>query len=122
MTLKNTAVQGMTVIVDVSSVAPPGTVASTIAVASPTITTCRAEAKLLHVDGNQVTVSAITVPSAGATIADAGPYTVPLNSTAVKSKAEGIEVLRVDDISDTIDATPKIPGNPPTDYPVSFID
>jgi hypothetical protein len=123
MALKEIAVAGMTVTVDQTTAtppAPPPAIAATIVVAPPTGTKVKAEAKLVHRDGDEITVSAITAPGAGATIADPGPYTVPMNATATKTKAEGVEVLRLDDLSDTINATPKVPGSPPVDYPVSF--
>lgn len=119
MALLPIAVQGMAVIVDPTSPSPAGAVVATIVAAAPTGTKCRASA-LMHRDGDQITVTAITVPSAGATIADPGPYTVPLNATAVKSKAQGLVVLRTGDVSDVIEATPQIPGSPPSEYPVSF--
>ena len=121
MTLKNVAVQGMTVIVDQSTVIPPGfPVVATIVVVPPTGTKVKATSKLVHRDGDEITVTAITVPSAGATIPDPGPHTVELENTATKTKAEGIEVLVLGDHSETVSATPKIPGSPPVDYPVSF--
>ncbi len=120
MTLKLIAVQDMTVTVDATTVIPPGIVVCSIMVAPPTGTKNKAESKLIHRDGDQITVTAITVPAVGATIPDPGPYTVPLNAIATKTKAEGIEVLRLDDQSDTINATPQIPGTPPVNYPVSF--
>lgn len=122
MTLALIEVQGATVIVDQTTVVPPVTpVVATIVVVPPTGVKVKAEVKLVHRDGDQITVSAITVPAAGATIPDPGPYTVALNKTVVKTKAEGIEVLVVGDQSDTINATPQIPGTPsPTPYPVSF--
>lgn len=74
----------------------------------------------IYVDGDQITVSAITVPTAGATTPDPGPYTVALNASATKVKCGGIAVLREGDISDEITANPQIPGSPPTPYPVVF--
>jgi hypothetical protein len=71
-------------------------------------------------DGFGLIVSAITYPSAGATIPDPVPYNVSFSATAVKTKADGTLVLRVDDETATINATPQIPGSPPTPYPVSF--
>lgn len=119
MSTKLIAVQGMTVTIDPSTVAT-----ATIVVLPPTGTKVKVEGKLTHRDGDQITVSVITVPSAGATIPDPGPYTVPINKTVLKVKAEGIEVLVLDDVSDTINAIPKIPGSPPgsppVDHPVSF--
>jgi len=123
MALKLIAVQGMTVVTDPTTTIPPlfPNVVATIVVAPPTGVKVKAEAKLVHRDGDQITVSAITVPAAGATTPDPGPYTVKLEATAVKDKAEGVEVLRQDDQSEVISATPKIPTTPtPTEYPVSF--
>lgn len=120
MTLNLVAVQGMTVIVDQSTVTPPGVVVATVVPDPPTGTKCKGEGKLVHRDGDTITVSSITVPSAGATIPDPGPYTVQMEAVSVKTKAEGIEVLVLGDQSETINATPQIPGSPPTDYPVSF--
>jgi hypothetical protein len=74
----------------------------------------------IYQDGLQISVSAITYPSAGATIPDPGPYVVAMNAEAQKVKLENKLVLRVDDLSDTISATPQIPGSPPVDYPISF--
>lgn len=71
-------------------------------------------------DGFTIAVSGITYPSAGATTPDPTTYTVALNSTATKNKAEGSLVLLEGDESDTIDAVPVIPGSPPTSYNVSF--
>jgi hypothetical protein len=132
MVAKLAAVQGMTVEIDQSSAVPPSPdppppppiipagIQATIVVSAPTGTKVKAEAKLVHRDGDSITVSGITVPSAGATTPDAGPYTVSLNATVTKTKAEGVKVLRVEDISDTINAVPIIPGSPPVNYPVAF--
>jgi hypothetical protein len=119
MALELVAVEGMTVIVDPTSPSPPGAVVATITVNPATGTKVSAGA-LVHRDGDQISVSAITVPSAGATTPDPGPYVVALNATATKTKAEGTEVLRQDDVSDVINAVPVIPGSPPVNYPVSF--
>jgi hypothetical protein len=108
-------------LVDQTTAVPPTTpVLATIAGPVATGTKVKAGAVVLR-DGDEITVTAITVPAAGATIPDPGPYTVAMVATATKSKAEGIEVLREGDLSDTVSATPQIPGTPdPTDYPVSF--
>lgn len=73
-------------------------------------------------DGFNVQVTAITYPSAGATIPDPGPYTVPLNSSATKVSAEGSNICLEGDLSDAISTTtlPQVPGSPPVSYPVSF--
>jgi hypothetical protein len=114
MSLILSAVEGMNVVTN------PSTVTAVMAVAAPTGTKCKATATM-HRDGDTVTVTAITVPSASATIPDPGPYTVGFIATAAKCKAEGVLVLRQGDESETINATPQIPGSPdPVDYPVSF--
>lgn len=71
-------------------------------------------------DGYQVLVSAITYPSAGATIPDPGPYPASFSSTASKVKADGKLVLLEGDKTATINATPQIPGTPPSPNPISF--
>ncbi|MBV6340981.1 hypothetical protein [Candidatus Magnetobacterium casense] len=120
MPLKEVAVQGMTVTVDQTSVIPAVTpLVATILVNPPTGTKVTATA-LVHRQDDTVTVSAITVPAAGATIPDPGPYTKKIVAAATKTKAEGKLVARLDDLTETFSATPKIPGAPPTDYPVTF--
>jgi hypothetical protein len=120
MSLEFEAVQGMVVTVDQTTVLPAVTpLVATIVISPPTAIKVNVAA-LVYRDGDQITVSAITVPSAGATIPDPGPYLVAMEATAIKTKAEGIEVLREGDLSEQIDATPQVPGSPPVDYPVSF--
>jgi hypothetical protein len=114
MALKNVAVQGMTLLLS------DPTVVATVSIVDPPSSKVKAETKGVYRDGAQVSVSAITVPSAGATVPDPGPYVVPLNATAAKVRAESDLVLRIDDESDTINAVPQIPGTPPVAYPVSF--
>ena len=123
-------VEGMTVIVDQSTASPPtppppppppvvpAGIQATIVVLPPTGTKAKGENKLVHRDGDQITVTNITVPAVGATTPDPGPYTVALNATATKTKAENKEVLREGDQSNTINASPVIPGTGP--YNVSF--
>lgn len=114
------AVAGMTAIVDSSTVSPPGTVVCVIVNDPPTGTKVKASTALVYRDGDTSKVSAITVPGAGATIPDPGPYTATWQSTAIKAKAEGKEVLLEGDKTTVINAVPQIPGTPPTNYPVSF--
>ena len=71
-------------------------------------------------DGHGLMASAITDPGAGATIPDAGPYSVSFTATATKVKADGSLVLRTDDETGTINAFPQIPGSPPIPFPVTF--
>ena len=68
--------------------------------------------------GTQGIVTNIT--SNGATIPDIGPYTLTIKSTVKKVKAERKLVLLEGDQSDKVTATPQIPENPPTNYPVTF--
>lgn len=74
-----------------------------------------------HTDGLVATVTNITVPDAGATIADPGPYDATFIATSVKNFTQLLKLLREGDQSTQIDATPQIPGSPPTPYPVSFV-
>ena len=82
--------------------------------------TCKAEGNGMLKDGYQISVSNITVPSAGATIPDPGPYVVGFITSATKVKADGTLVLLVNDKTEIINAVPQIPGSPPTPYPVTF--
>lgn len=108
------AVDGATFVPDdplvVCTIAPSGV---------PSIT-CKAENKGMLKDAYQVLVSAITYPSAGATIPDPGPYPAAFTAGATKVKADGTLVLLQDDLTGTINATPQIPGSPPTPNPISF--
>jgi hypothetical protein len=133
MTLELIAVQGMSVIIDQNTVVPPtppppppppvipsGVIAS-IVVLPPTETKNRGENKLYHRDEDQIQVSNITVPAVNATIADTTVYTKKLLATALFDHADDDKlVLREGDHSEVINATPKIPGSPPTPYPVAF--
>jgi len=115
MALIDMAVIGMALIPN-----DPLVVCTIVVVGLPSIR-LKADNLGVYLDGTIVAVTAITVPSAGATIPDPGPYNVPLNATAVRTKSESTLVLRKGDESDIINATPQIPGSPsPTPYPVSF--
>jgi len=81
---------------------------------------CKAETKGILKDGYNIIVSAITVPSAGASIPDPASYPVAFSTTATKVKADGTLVLLEGDLTPTINAVPQIPGSPPTPYPVAF--
>lgn len=94
-------------------------VVATIVLQPATTTKCRAGGRI-YVDGDTVIATNITVPSAGATIPDPGPYVVAWIASATKTRAEGSTVVRVDDKTGVVNATPQIPGTPPVDYPVSF--
>ncbi|MBW2673581.1 MAG: hypothetical protein JRD89_09245 [Deltaproteobacteria bacterium] len=117
--LKEVAVTGMTVVVDQTTVDPPGTVTATIVVNPPTGTKCKAENKLIYREGDTITVTLIS--HSLASIPFPGPVTGTWEATAEKTKAEGKLVLRVDDLTDEIEATPQQPSTPdPIDYPISF--
>lgn len=99
----------------ITGVSPTGTVADT---GTPSVK-CKAGSGMLK-HGYGISVTAITDPGAGATIPDPGPYTASYSATATKVKADGTLVLRLDDETGVINATPQIPGSPPTNYPVAF--
>lgn len=108
------AVDGATFLQDdpnvVCTITPTGTPSAT----------SKAENKGILKDGYQVSVSNITVPSAGATIPDPGPYVVGFITGATKVKADGTLVLLEGDLTPTINAIPQIPGSPNTPYPIAF--
>jgi hypothetical protein len=103
-------------IVTIVGVSPQGTVAD---VSLPS-TKVLAEGSGVLLDGHQIQVSGITDPGAGATIPDPGPYTTSFAAVATKTKISGSVVLRVDDETGIVNATPQIPGSPPVPFPVSF--
>ena len=93
----------------------------TIAIIGSPSEKTKAEGKYVYLDNTIIRVTNITVPTAGATVPDPGPYDVPLNATTIKNKSENKYILRKNDESDTINAIPKIPRDgPDTPYPVSF--
>lgn len=96
------------------------TVQATISLIGVPSLKVRAESKGVCKDGFSLVVSAIKVPSVGATTPDPVPYTVSFSATSTKNKVEGSFPLRVDDETSTINANPIIPGTPPAPYPVSF--
>lgn len=114
MALKEVAVQGFS-----HSISDSTVVATVVPTGVPSIK-CKAGGSGICKDGFGMSVSAITVPSAGAVTPDPGPYLPKFSATATKVKADGVLVLRKDDETDAVNATPYIPGSPPTPYPVSF--
>jgi hypothetical protein len=96
------------------------TVQATVTITGTPSAKCKAGGQGICKDEFSATVSAITVPSEGATIPDPGPYNVTFSATAEKVKADGSFVLRVGDETGDISATPQIPGTPPVSYPVTF--
>ena len=104
---------------------PPGTVVATITIAGAPSIKSKAGGKGVYLDGLQLQITNITAPSAGATLPD--PASVPplfypavLSASALKVKADNKLVLRVNDVTSVISATPLIPGSPPVNYPVTF--
>jgi hypothetical protein len=67
-----------------------------------------------------LTVSAVTCNVAGATTPDPVVHTATFQATAIKCKADGSLVLRINDKTAIISASPSIPGSPPVPYPVTF--
>lgn len=113
-TAKFIAVEGATLLQDdttvVCTITPTGTPSNT----------CKVEGNGMLKDGYTVSVSNITVPSAGATIPDPGPYVVAFESTATTVKADGTLVLLENDKTVIINAIPQMPGSPNVPYPVAF--
>ena len=112
--MKLIAVDGFTY-----SISNPVVQATVVLTGVPSLT-CKASNKGICKDGFQAIVSAVMAPSAGATIPDPGPYNVSFSSSAQKVKADGTLVLLQGDKTGTVNATPQIPGTPPTPFPVSF--
>jgi len=80
----------------------------------------KCQGKHIYWDGLQVQVSGVTAPGAGATIPDPAVYFGNFQATCQKVKHLSELVLRVDDETNQITATPQIPGTPPTPYPTTF--
>lgn len=72
----------------------------------------------IWLDQHKLILTAIT--NSTATIADPGPYTLTFTANSEKVKSEGKFVLRVGDSTDSIVATPSIPGSSPTPSPVTI--
>lgn len=109
----NIAVEGMTLVID------DPTVSGVITITGSASLKVKASGSV-YKNGLGITVSGITAPSAGATIPDPAPKNASLNSSATKTKADSTFVLLEGDETDTIHATPQIPGSPPINYPVTF--
>lgn len=118
MALKLIAVEGMTIIPS-----DPNVIATITITGLPSIK-AKAEGNGVYKNGLEISVSAITYPTAGATIPDPGPYTAIFTATAQKVKADGELVLRIDDETGIINAVPQIPPTPPNvdpiDFPIAF--
>ena len=82
----------------------------------------KANGTFVCLDEYSASITNITVPSTGATTPDPGPYTVNFSATSTKNKDlnQNKFILRVDDKTNLITATPYIPGSPSTPYPVTF--
>ena len=120
---KPVAVLGMTLTIDPTTVVPPPPApppTAVLVVNPPTATKVLAASALVHRDGDRIIVTNVAVPGAGATTVDPGPFEVAMEATVEKVPAEGEQVLVVGDQSETISATPSIPGPPVVPYPVTF--
>ena len=115
MAFKNVAAVGMTLTIVQGSPTP---VFGIITITGSPATKGKAEGNFMYLDGLAIQVTNITSPPA--TIPDPGPKNANINADAVKNELETKLVLRKDDLTGTINAIPKIPGSPPTDYPVTF--
>jgi hypothetical protein len=93
-------------------------VSATVTLTGQPSAKCKAGGKGICKDGFSATIAAITKPPA--TIPDPGPYSVQFSATAAKAKADGSLVLRVDDTTGDVTATPQVPGNPPSPSLVTF--
>lgn len=111
------AVQGMTL----SNVegAPKAVVGIITIIGTPSVIN-KVEGNGVYLDQLQIQVATITSPAGGATIADPGPVIGYINATINYVKEEGTKLLVLGDKTGTLSATPKIPGSPPTDYPVTW--
>jgi hypothetical protein len=114
MALTEVAVQGMTLVFSDPNVQ------GTITITGSPSAKVKASNKGVYKDNLGISVTNITYPSAGATTPDPGPKTANFSATIAKVKADGQLVLVKNDETGTINATPYIPGAPPTPYPISF--
>lgn len=105
------AVDGMTLDID-------STHSATISVVSPSSTINKINAKGVYKDNTQVSVTNII--SGPATTPDPGPVTGYLNASISEVKENGTLLLVDGDETGLLNAIPKIPGSPPTDYPITF--
>jgi hypothetical protein len=114
---KLVAVQGMTLSI-VNGLPTP--VEGTISITGSPSTINKVDGKGVYLDGLGISVTNVTSTGAGATTPDPGPITGSINASILYCKENGTLMLAEDDLSGVINATPKIPGTPPTDYPVTF--
>ncbi len=111
------AVQGMTLTI-VNSLPTP--VLGIITILGVPSVTNKAEGKGAYLDNLQIQIANITSPAGGATIPDLVPKIVGIPASIQKAKEFGVYFLVVNDITGIINATPQIPGSPPSNYPVTF--
>lgn len=71
-------------------------------------------------DNFGVMVSGVTAPGAGATIPSAAPANGQISASTSVLKENNTAVLRENDKTSTLTATPQIPGTPVVNYPVTF--
>jgi len=112
--MKNIVVNGFTISISNSQI-----VATIVPSGTPSVK-CKATGLGICKDQFSVVVTNITLPTAGATIPDPGPYTFNFSASSTKCKAESTLVLLEGDTTQDLTATPQIPGSPPTPYPVLF--
>lgn len=115
MALKNVAAVGMTLSIVQGTPTP---VFGTIIITGPPSTKGRAEGNFIYQD--QLAIQVVNITSPPATIPDPGPKSANINAAALKNELETKLVLRKDDLTGIINATPQVPGSPPVAYPVTF--
>ncbi len=118
MAFEDIAVNGMTLVFD--PVNPVDVILGTITVTGSPSTKGLANSLGIYKNGLTVTVSGVTVPSAGAVIPDPLSQLGSFIATTVKTKLENLFVLRENDVTGVLNATPQIPAVVPVPYPVAF--
>lgn len=108
------AVEGMTLVFD------PSTVLGVIAISGSPSVKSKQDGKKVYLDELTLVISGVTNPPAGATIPDPLPANGSIDSTAVKTKDDGVLVLLEGDTTGDITSTPLIPGGPQTPSPVTY--
>ena len=108
------AVEGMTLTFD------PSTVQGSIQITGQPSLKSKQDGSAVYLDGLTLVISGVTNPPAGATIPDPVPAIGSINSTAEKTKDDGVLVLLEGDTTDDITSNPQIPGTPPTPSPVTY--
>lgn len=111
------AIEGMTLEIVNGSPTP---VEGTVSITGIPSNINKHQDKGVYLDGLGIQVVNISSPSAGATIVDPGAVAGNISASITKVKEQGTLLLVEGDQTAVLNATPKIPGSPPSDYPVTF--